>query len=315
MLHIWDHIHKFSPDIDRDSDYGRSWLSGMQALARAQEAGNTEAFQEAGEAFATAYGLQPGRSETLLGIAYLLVLLGDELTALHYARTAQEQQPGPEGEELVGMLDSQQRINSLLVDVEKLHQHLGVRQAGQNEENLRFHAETFAGQAEVLLRLQHDLLEVELRQGLFARIEQIHSRERCLMTLYETLTIFIDDRGEAAPESLRQRLDVLGFDLESLRRLEDLFDQLRDFQKAVRGLFRELTQQMIQLRMKKAEVLPESLHFLQRLKTEMRELGGNLANFPPDMRQQVENASGWAHLQQQSEHLNQLIDATITAVG
>lgn len=317
MHQIWEQIQKFAPDIDRESEFGQTWLKGMHALSRAQDEGGRLAFAEASEAFVAAIRAQAERAEAWMGLAYLLVLLGDELSAVHYAREAQDRQAGSEAHELIEMLESSHRINTLLEDVEKLSQGLGLREPRAAERIPAADAAGFVDQTEQLLMLQHDLLETELKLGLFKRIEQLHSRQRCLETLFEMLSAHL--AHFLAPEDfarrLQTRLEVLSFDLESLQNLENLFDELRRFQKDVKAMFRELTRHMIQLRMKKELVLPESLQFLQTLKADIQAHGQRLDAFPTALRYQVESASGWSHLVQQADQLNQLIDETILAVG
>lgn len=308
MQLIWDQIQKFSPELDRESDYGQAWVKGMTALGQAQDEDSLRGFHESSDGFLQAFEINAERPEAMMGLAYLLVLLGDELTALHYVRLVLEHRPdNREARELHELLDSSHRLNSLLDDVERLSQVLGLHEQPEEAEIMTAEdASRLVDQTEMLLQIQHKILVVELNLGMFKRLDQLNSRQRSLETLFDMLsahlTHFLEDPQFG--ERLQKRLDVLAFDLESLQNLENLFDELRQFQKDVQNLFRELTRRIIQLRMHKAT---EDRSFLAKLQQELATLKGRLEAFPAAMRHQVENASGWPHLMQQKTQLEQVL--------
>ncbi|HEY9842076.1 MAG TPA: hypothetical protein V6D23_16545 [Candidatus Obscuribacterales bacterium] len=313
---IWEQIHRFAPDIDRESDYGQAWIKGVEALGRAQDDEGMGALQEASEAFLKALESSPERPEALMGMAYLLVLLGDELSAAHYAHAVLENHPAAEARELLELLESSHRLNSLLEDVERLCQGVGLKDHREAEVLSPAEARRLVEQTEMLLQIQHQLLVIELNQGLFKRLDQLNSRQRSLETLFDMLsahlTHFLEDQQFG--NRLQKRLDILAFDLESLQNLENLFDALRIYQKEVQALFRDLTRHIIQLRMRKESALKESQDYLIRLKLDIKEHALRLEDFPSALRRQVESASGWNHLLQQADQLEQLIKSTTVAV-
>lgn len=314
---IWEQIHRFAPEIDPQSEYGRAWSDGIEALGRAQDEEGMAAFKQAADAFINAFENHPERPEALMGLSYLLVLLGDELSAMHYVQAVLERHPVAEARELLEMLESSHRLNSLLEDVERLFKGIGFREAREAEVLSPAEANRLVEQTELLLQIQHALLVVELNQGQFKRLDQLNSRQRSLETLFDMLsahlTHFLEDQQFG--NRLQKRLDILAFDLESLQNLENLFEDQRVFQKEVQALFRELTRHIINLRMKKASALNESRTYLQNLKQNLAAHVHRLDAFPPALRRQVESASGWNHLQQQAEQLENLIESTSVAVG
>ncbi|PKL78063.1 MAG: hypothetical protein CVV27_03990 [Candidatus Melainabacteria bacterium HGW-Melainabacteria-1] len=310
---IWDQIHNFAPDIDRESDYGQACFQGLEALGRAQEEEGMLAYRQASEAFLNALEASPLRPEALLGISYLLVLLGDEFSAVHYLKAVLELAPNArEAKELFDLLDSSHRLNSLLEDVERLCHSAGIQNPSETEFLSEIESHRLVDQTELLLQLQHNLLVHELNQGQFSRLDQLNSRQRSLETLYDALsahlTHFLADRNFGT--RLQARLDILAFDLESLQNLENLFDAMRVLQKEVQALFRELTRQIIQLRMKKSLALDQCQNYHRQLQDEIAKLEVRLEAFPVSLRRQVESASGWSHLHQQSRQLEELIQST-----
>ncbi len=82
---------------------------------------------------------------------------------------------------------------------------------------------------------------------------------------------------------------------------------MRIFQKRVQALFRDLTRHTLQLRRQPLANRQEHLGFLARLEQEQHELQKKLVLFPPLLAKQVESASGWVHLQQQTEQFRDLL--------
>lgn len=313
---IWDQIQKIEPEIDRESEYGQAWIKGMCELERAQDQAlnpaaaqdNLKSYQAAAESFIAAFKLQTDRPEAPLGIAYLLVLLGDDLTAIYYARHTLEQRPdNQEARELLELLESNHRLSALLDDVERLSQGLGLHELTQSKTFSDQEAMRLFEQTELLQQIQHNLLVVELHHGLFKRLDQIHTRQRSLETLYEMLLAHFKHvlSDSQFGERLKRRLDILAFDLESLQNLENLFDDLRQFQKDVQALFREVTRWIIQLRMKQ---LTDGQKVLAWMRPELDSLNRRRNVYPSAMQHQVAQASGWNHLMSQVAQLEQVIE-------
>ncbi len=320
MQLIWDQIQKIEPEIDRESEYGQAWIKGMRELERAQaqvlepflnstaDQDNLKSYQAAAESFISAFKLQTDRPEAPLGLAYLLVLLGDDLTAMHYARYILEKRPdNQDARELLELLESNHRLTALLDDVERLSQGLGLKELTHSKPFAEQEAIRLFEQTELLLQIQHHLLVVELHHGLFKSLEQIHSRQRSLETLYEMLFAHFKHvlSDSQFGERLKRRLDILAFDLESLQNLENLFDDLRQFQKDVQSLFREMTRWLIQLRMKQ---ITDGQKILAWMRPEIEALNQRRNVYPSAMQHQVAQASGWNHLINQVAQLEQMIE-------
>lgn len=307
---VWEQIQKFSSEIGQDSPYGQALLQGFEALGQAQEHESLEAYSQAAEGFMTAIEASPESAEAFLGLAYLLVLLGDELSAIHYGRAVLEANPdSSEAQELLDLLASTQKLNSLLEDVERLCRGVGLKEQLEEEVMSDAESERLVAQTELLLQIHHRVVTIELASGNFKRLEQLNSRQQSLELLFEMLSAhlvhFLEDQHFGA--RLKSRLDVLAFDLESLQNLENLFDSLRLFQKKVQVLFRELTRRIMQLRINAPKFRFENQGYAVQLYKDLADLKNKLEAFPLSMRRQVETASGWNHLEQQAEQFHQLL--------
>lgn len=297
----------------RQSPYGLAWTRGMQALSKAQEPDHSPDFtvyDDALQAFLEALALAPDRYEAYLGLTYWLILLGDESAALHYSRQTQELAPAVnEIHEMLSLLESSHRLNSLLHDVERLHQHVGGQPDPGQERVLPLALNTFITQTEHLLRGHHQLLQLEMTQGLFRRLDQLHSRLHGLEALYQVLQGHLSLLADAdLRERLHNRLDVLAYDLECLEHLEAQFDKMHRFQKDVQQLFRELTRSFIRLRVQRDAVLGESISDLQGFQARLSALQLQLEAFEPEaLRRQTRQVSGWDHLLQQRDQFLALL--------
>lgn len=311
---IWQYLQSVEPEMARQSPYGQAWTRGMQALSQAQEAENTldfSAYEEAFNAFLEALSLHPDRYEAYLGLTYWLILLGDESAALHYSRQTQELAPAvSEIQEMLTLLESSHLLNSLLHDVERLHQHAGW-QPDADQAQLPLSLTTFITQSELLLRGHHQLLQLEMTQGLFQRLDQLHSRLHGLEALYQVLQGHLSLLADPElRERLQNRLDVLAYDLECLEHLEAQFDKMHAFQKDVQQLFRELTRSFIRLRVQREAALSESLNALQAFQTRLAALQLQLNAFEPEaLKRQTRQLSGWEHLQQQRDQFLALLQS------
>lgn len=315
MDEIWSHIQELRPNErsseEDDGVYQQALWRGMDALSATQEAPTTDNYEKAAEHFIEAIQLEPQRFEAYVGISYWLVLLGDELSAIHYAHRILELEPKvQQTREMLDLLESSHRLNSLMDEVEKMG---NIVEPEQTEDSVVLSLEEsneLVAQTELLMRVHHNLLEVELNHGMFQRLEQLHSRQRSLETLHQLiadhLTYFLEDKNWQV--KLQNRLDVLSYDLESLENLESQFDQMRLFQKEVQALFRDLTRAIIRLRMKGAEVATESEEYGRQLRGREQKLAMQLDKYPHSLKKQVESVSGWAHLHQQLNQFSELVD-------
>jgi len=308
---IWEHLQGFQPELERQSEYGQAWSRGMQALSKAQESEKLGCYQEALTAFLEAFTQAPEKYEALIGLTYWFVLMGDEPAALHYARQTLALAPqAQEIQDVLGLLESSHRINTLLHDVERLNQNAGFDEQAQGEVLSREESEELVNQTELLLRGHHQLLKIELEQGLFKRLDQVHSRLHSLEALHlllaDHLSFFLNNPQWR--EQLQNRLDVLAYDLESLENLEAQFDHMHQFQKEVQSLFRELTRRFIRLRIQGVEILAESQVYLLKLEQHYQTLNTRLQGFSPlALREQTASLSGWEHLQHQMEQYRELV--------
>lgn len=308
---IWERLQQLSPEIERESEYGQAWTRGMQALGQAQEASTLEVFETSALAFLEALKHKPNGHEAMIGLAYWLILMGDELSAIHYARKAKEMAPtAVEAQELLDLLESSYRLTSLLDDVERLSQGAGMGGERPSEMLSKEEASELVSHTELLLRMHHLLLRQELEQGAFLKLEHLHSRQLSLEALHQLLTdhlsYFLEDPHWR--KQLQQRLEVLSYDLESLGKLEAQFDHMHRFQKDVQLIFRDLTREIIRLRMKGQEILSEAQYVLIRLELKRQKLEKELDKFEPEpLRKQVEAISGWEHLLQQLTQFRQMV--------
>ena len=305
----WEQLTKFTAAIDRESPYGMSWFQGFQALAQSQEDPLKEHFWESADGFVSAIEINPLRPDAFLGLAYLLVLLGDELSASYYAQYVLEYSPdSQEAKELAETLASSQKLNSLLVDVHEMSQDAGLEQEFASPQSPSDDPDLHLAKAELLLDLHHRVVTIELGSSLFKRAEQISRRQQSLEVLFEMISDYLSaSQVTQTSETLTARLQVLTEDLENLQNLENLFDSMRIFQKRVQALFRDLTRHTLQLRRQPLANRQEHLGFLTRLEQEQHKLQKKLILFPALLATQVEVASGWGHLQQQTEQFRELL--------
>lgn len=305
----WEQLTKFTAAIDRESPYGIAWFRGFQALAQAQEEPLKEHFEASANGFISAIEATPARPEAFLGLAYLLVLLGDELSANYYAQYVLEHSPdSQEARELAETLESSQKLNSLLLDVHEMSQDAGLEHEFNAPRNPTEEPDLLLAKTELLLDLHHRLVSIELSSGLFKRADQISQRQQSLEVLYEMISDHLNASSLAqAVDTLTDRLQILTDDLENLQNLENLFDSMRIFQKRVQALFRDLTRHTLQLRRQPLANRQEHQGFLSRLEHEQQDLTLKLSQFPDLIAKQIEAASGWGHLQLQTEQFRDLL--------
>lgn len=308
---IWDRIQHINPDKERDSEYGQAWTEGMHTLGQAQESNSTEIFERAALAFLEALKHDPQGYDALIGLTYWLILMGDELSAIHYAQKAREVDPkSVESVELLDLLESSHLLSSLMDDVDSISQGAGFEFEHVFETLSPEEADEVLGQTELLLRIHHLLLTQELKLGCFLKLEHLHSRQLSLEALHQLLKDhlgkFLEDPQSS--KQLQQRLNILSYDLESLGKLEAKFEEMHQLQKDVQLMFRDLTREIIRLRMKGKTILAESQTEMIRLELKRQTLEQELLTFEPEpLQQQVKTVSGWDQLTLQLQQFRKMV--------
>lgn len=274
----------------------------MNSLKAAQETPDKSLYLQSGYAFIKAIKAIGNQPEAWLGLSYLLYLLGDESSALFYVRQVLDQAPNlGEAQELFDLLYSSQQLSNLMDNVNELQ--LSQQWDERPPERLSdSETEELLHQAQAVLQIQHLLLNYEIDQGRFLRIETLRQRQQDLdklcNLLREELVYFMEDRRWGAVfVDLFAQLDK---DMLALRQLELLFEAMLAFQKEVQGLFLELTRRTLRLRVQGSHELEDNQKYLFELFQRLDQLSHKLSSWPANLRAQAENSSGWPHMLQQT---------------
>lgn len=298
MNEAWEQLQTLETAVKPDTPAGKAWYRGMQALAKLQEEPDPHWHFEAADAFLEALSHRSEWTEALMGLAYWLVLAGDEFAAMHYAqRTLTQNRQQSNARNLLKTLESTTQANQILKELAKSSDS----HYGQHDHNPVMEIQ----QLLLLLQAHHQLLEMEINQAVLQDPEHIHSRQRSLETLGQMLAMELE-KGLPDTERLQTQLAFLQHDLEKLKVLKQEIELLNNFRKEVQLLFQDLTQALIAYRVGTNTTAPhEQAAFFE---IAMQSLNQMLDAAPADSKKQMIAISGWQHLQDQLSQFKQLAD-------
>ncbi len=299
MSEAWEQLQALEGEVTQDTPEGKAWYRGMQALAKLQEEPDPQWHFEAADAFLEALSLRSEWTEALMGLAYWLVLAGDEFAAMHYAqRTLTQNRQQSSARNLLKTLESTTQANQILKELAKQDNNGAADDSPVME----------VQQLLLLLQAHHQLLEMEMGQAVLQDPEQIHSRQRSLETLGQMLAMQLE-KGFPETDKLQVQLAFLQHDLEKLKALEHEIQLLRNFRKEVQLLFQDMTHALIAHRLGQSAIEPyEQAVFFE---VAMRTLNKMLDSAPSSSKNQMIAISGWQHLQQQLNQFKLLAGITV----